>query len=148
VSRQAQTLDGEDLLRACYLAGTNVIGEPLAVLFRTDILKKHLPWRDKNPLMLDLTMYERVAPEGTVVLRRNSVGAFRVSGTSWSTRLAKSQSEQTKRWQEDYEKRAAPPFTAKERRTAAWGRRRQIVTRRLAYLVLGWRGALDTPENA
>ena len=147
VDKSAESIDGNELLRACYLAGTNVIGEPLAVLFRTEVLKKHLPWRDDNPLMLDLSMYERVAPEGSVTLRWNSVGAFRVSGTSWSTRLAQSQNEQTERWQRAYEAGAIPPITKKERRRAARGRRRQILTRRLAYLILGWRGALDAPDH-
>ena len=147
VDKTAESIDGNQLLRACYLAGTNVIGEPLAVLFRTDVLKRHLPWRDDNPLMLDLSMYERVAPEGSVALRWNSVGAFRVSGTSWSTRLAQSQNEQTERWQREYEARAVIPITNEERRHAARGRRRQILTRRLAYRILGWRGALDAPDH-
>ena len=147
VDKTAESIDGNQLLRACYLAGTNVIGEPLAVLFRTDVLKKHLPWRDDNPLMLDLSMYEQVAPEGNVALRWNSVGSFRVSGTSWSTRLSQSQNEQTERWQREYEAGAIPPITKEERRRAARGRRRQILTRRLAYRILGWRGALDTPDH-
>lgn len=144
----ATTLAGSTVIRACYLAGTNVIGEPLAVLFRTPILLQHMPWRDDNPLMLDLTLYERVAPHGQVVIRRNPVGAFRVSGASWSTRLAKEQGEQTERWQENFAAHANPAITAAESRRAALGRRRQILTRRLAYTVLGWRGALDTPKGS
>lgn len=145
LDRCAVTVAGSDAIRACYLAGTNVIGEPLAVLFRTEPLLQHMPWRDDNPLMLDLSMYERVAPEGRVVLRRAPVGAFRVSGTSWSTRLARAQAGQTKQWQEEFADHAIPSITPRERRQAAKGRQRSIVTRRLAYTVLGWRGALKTP---
>lgn len=142
VDRRTRSVPGTSLIRASYLAGTNVIGEPLAVLFRTSALKQHLPWRDHNPLMLDLSMYERVAPEGEVVVRWESVGAFRVSGTSWSTRLARQQGEQTRRWQEEFAASAQPPVSALERIQAGWGRRRQILTRRLAYAVLGRQGAL------
>ena len=138
------SVPGSTAIRACYLAGTNVLGEPLAVLFRTKVLQKQMPWTDDNPLMLDLGLYQRVAPEGTVVLRRSPIGAFRVSDASWSTRLAASQSEQTLRWQQGYAATAVPPVTARERRNATWGRRRQIATRRIAYGALRARGALRT----
>lgn len=147
IDTAVSVIPGPQALRACYLAGTNVIGEPLAVLFRTNILQRHMPWQDTNPLMLDLSMYEQMAPHGAIVLRRNSVGAFRVSGASWSTRLARAQSEQTKHWQDGYEASAAPPIQPRERKRAQWGRRRQILTRRIAYRVLGLQGALTVPDR-
>lgn len=144
IDASAASVPGDTAIRTCYLAGTNVLGEPLAVLFRTDALQAKMPWTDDNPLMLDLGLYQRVAPEGTVVLRRSPIGAFRVSDASWSTRLASSQSEQTSRWQQAYAATALPPVTQRERRIATWGRRRQIATRRLAYTLLRARGALQT----
>ena len=138
------SVPGSAAIRACYLAGTNVLGEPLAVLFRTSPLQGQMPWTDDNPLMLDLGLYQRVALEGTVALRRSPIGAFRVSDASWSTKLAASQSEQTLRWQQGYAAAAVPPVTARERLNATWGRRRQIATRRIAYGVLRARGALRT----
>ena len=138
------SVPGSTAIRTCYLTGTNVLGEPLAVLFRTGALQSKMPWTDDNPLMLDLSLYQRVAPEGSVVLRRTPIGAFRVSDASWSTRLAASQSEQTLRWQEQYAATASPPVTDRDRRTATWGRRRQITTRRISYSLLRARGALQT----
>ena len=134
---------GDAVIKACYLQGTNVIGEPLAVLFRTSDLQACLPWSDDNPLMLDLSMYARVAPRGDVVLRRESLGAFRVSSTSWSTRLAKEQLEQTRRWQQEFEATAFPPPTRSERLRASTGRRLQTNLRRIAYTGLRLRGRLD-----
>jgi len=142
IDRTVSTIPGRAAIRACYLAGTNVLGEPLAVMFRTETLQSEMPWSDENPLMLDLSLYQKVAPRGDVVLRRTPVGAFRVSDASWSTRLAKQQSEQTRRWQDQYAANAAPPMTASERMRAALGRRRQILTRRAAYRILGARGSL------
>ena len=142
IDRRLSTISGSDAIRACYLAGTNVLGEPLAVMFRTEALQSEMPWIDENPLMLDLSLYQKVAPHGDVVLRRTPVGAFRVSDASWSTRLAKQQSEQTRRWQDRYAANAVPPMTASERMRAALGRRRQILTRRAAYRILGARGSL------
>lgn len=135
-------VSGDRVIRECFRQGTNVIGEPLAVLFRTGALKTALPWLDDNPLMLDLSMYSKVAPSGDVVLRRNSVGAFRVSNASWSTRLAKEQIKQTHRWQQDYAHTHSPSSVDQVR--GFLGRHVQTNLRRAAYAYLSARGRLDT----
>ena len=134
-------VSGDRVIRECFRQGTNVIGEPLAVLFRTHELKTALPWQDDNPLMLDLSMYSKVAPSGDVVLRRNSVGAFRVSNSSWSTRLAKEQIEQTHRWQHEYAHTHSPSSVDQLR--GFLGRHVQTNLRRAAYAYLSARGRLD-----
>jgi len=138
----ARVLSGSDALRACYRAGTNVIGEPLAVLFRTDALKRVMPWEDSNPLMLDLSTYTRIAPLGDVVLRHESVGAFRVSAQSWSTRIAREQSEQTKRWQHEFEQSLGAELTRSDHARGWIGRHTQVNVRRAAYFALRVRGRL------
>lgn len=130
---------GSHAIRACYLHGTNVMGEPLAVLFRTEALKAALPWRDDNPLMLDLSMYSTVAPMGLVIPRFVPVGAFRVSTSSWSTRIAAQQREQTKRWQDDYAQHVMPVPTSIDRTRAFIGRNMSTAMRRAAYAFLGTR---------
>ena len=127
---------GEEAIRTCYLQGTNVIGEPLAVLFRTEALKQSMPWDDSNPLVLDLNTYAKVAPLGNIAIRHESIGAFRVSTSSWSTRLASVQLEQFRRWQREYERSTLQPPTGIERRRAAFGLHLQTTLRRGAYVVL------------
>ena len=139
-----QLLPGAEVIRTAYVTGTNVIGEPLAVLFRTDALLAAMPWDDSNPLMLDLSTYAKVAPKGDVAIRHESVGAFRVSGSSWSTRLAKLQLEQTKRWQHAYASTASPAPSHVERTRAAFGRHLQTGLRRAAYATLRARGSFRT----
>ena len=139
-------VDGPRAIRECYLHGTNVIGEPLAVLFRTEALKQSLPWQDENPLMLDLSMYEKVAPRGEICVRREPIGAFRVSSSSWSTNLARQQVDQTRQWQLAYATRHAQDLSAADRRRAALGRTTQTSLRRLAYTLLRARGRLTSPE--
>lgn len=134
-----EPIPGTHAIRACYLHGTNVMGEPLAVLFRTEALKAALPWRDDNPLMLDLSMYSTVAPTGLVIPRFSPVGAFRVSTSSWSTRIAAQQREQTKRWQDDYAQHATPIPTGIDRTRAFIGRNLSTALRRAAYAFLGTR---------
>lgn len=137
---KAKELTGADVIRTCYLQGTNVIGEPLAVLFRREPLLAAMPWTDHNPLMLDLNTYQKVAPTGTVVTRHESLGAFRVSVSSWSTRLAKLQLHQTKQWQNAYAAQVNPTSSQKAR--AAAGRHLQVNLRRAAYALLKARGAM------
>jgi len=135
-------VDGPRAIRECYLQGTNVIGEPLAVLFRTEALKESLPWQDENPLMLDLSMYEKVAPRGEICIHRKPLGAFRVSSSSWSTNLAREQVEQTRKWQEAYAAKHAMDLSANDYRRATLGRTAQTSLRRLAYLFLRAHGRL------
>ena len=135
-------IPGDRVIYECFRQGTNVIGEPLAVLFRTEALQTNQPWLDDNPLMLDLSMYSKVAPSGDVVVRRNSVGAFRVSNASWSTRLAKEQIEQTHRWQQGYANTHS--LSAIDKARGFLGRHLQTNLRRAAYAYLSARGRLES----
>jgi len=135
---------GAQIIRSAFLQGTNVIGEPLAVLFRRDALLQAMPWSDANPLVLDLDCYQRVAPIGDVVVRLESLGAFRVSTSSWSTRLAKEQLAQYQRWQREYAATANPAPTPAEQRKASRGARLQTALRRGAYGWLKLRGGFKS----
>jgi hypothetical protein len=141
------TIEGAQLVRACYLQGTNIIGEPLAVLFRTDALQRAMPWDDSDPLMLDLSTYEKVAPSGPVAVRRGSIGAFRVSATSWSTRIASAQGQQTRRWQDRYATAHAPELSHADRTRAVLGRHITTTARRIVYVGLRARGSLTTSTS-
>jgi glycosyltransferase involved in cell wall biosynthesis len=138
---------GSEVMRRCYLQGTNVIGEPLAVLFRRQPLMQCMPWNDANPLMLDVSLYARVAPLGTVVVDQHVVGAFRVSASSWSTRLARVQRQQFVSWQREYEAGLATPPPKLDLIRARLGMERQALTRRLVYRLLRIRGGLVAPES-
>lgn len=144
---KGELLPGADVIRTCYLQGTNVIGEPHMVLFRADALRSALPWDDSNPLMLDLSMYAKVAPNGSVAIRHESIGAFRVSTSSWSTRLVKLQLLQTKQWQHDYARAATPKVSKSQELRAFGGRHVQTALRRAAYRVLKAKGAFSNPDS-
>jgi glycosyltransferase involved in cell wall biosynthesis len=144
---KGELLPGTDVIRTCYLQGTNVIGEPHMVLFRAPALKQALPWDDSNPLMLDLSMYAKVAPTGSVAIRHESIGAFRVSASSWSTRLVKLQLLQTKQWQNDYARHADPAITKPQELRAFAGRHVQTALRRAAYRVLKAKGSFASDNS-
>jgi len=135
----AGTMNGPEVIKTCYLQGTNVLGEPVSVLFRAKPLKASMPWVDSNPLVLDLDMYAKVAEHGQIVVRKESVGAFRVSTSSWSTRLVTQQVEQYRRWQQEYAARSHP--TKAEQRRATIGLHAQATLRRAAYRWLSLKGS-------
>ena len=80
---------------ACTLSGTNVLGEPSAILFRTETLKANLPWDESNPYVLDLEMYLRLLKsENTCAgFIPKPLCDFIVHSKSWSKELHRSQSE-------------------------------------------------------
>jgi len=90
---------GGAVIRSCYLQGTNVVGEPFAVLFRRAQLLDALPWSDRRPLLLDLDLYTSVLRTTNLVAQHDVIGAFRVSNASWSTRLDADQRSQFRSWQ-------------------------------------------------
>jgi len=145
---RAGVMAGTDVIRTCYLRGTNVIGEPLSVLFRRDALLEAMPWDDSNPLVLDLHMYEQVAPRGDVVVDKTSIGAFRVSTSSWSTRLAGVQLHQFERWQQQYERAqfgGISPIDQLRAKTGVWT---QTGLRLAAYRWLAMKGSFRSADDA
>jgi glycosyltransferase involved in cell wall biosynthesis len=92
-SRLPKKFSGLELLSSCISRGTNTVGEPSAVLFRTSVIKKFLPWDGSHPYVIDLDMYFRILSE------RNSYGgfidevlcSFTISKQAWSTELSKRQ---------------------------------------------------------
>jgi glycosyltransferase involved in cell wall biosynthesis len=140
-------MDGPTALRAAYLQGTNIFGEPLTVLFRRPVLDAALRWNDERPFLLDLELYTRVLQAGPIAVRKASIGAFRVSSSSWSTRLVREQTEQIRQWQEEMEQILTPRPTAGERARARLMRHEQTTLRRAAYRVLKLRGAFHSPQH-
>ena len=134
---------GQSALRTSYAHGTNIFGEPLAILFRRAPLDAVLSWNDERPFLLDLELYTRALLNGPIVVRRESVGAFRVSSSSWSTRMIKSQKEQLRSWQRELEQTLQPPPSAIQRAKAALQLQEQMLLRRAAYRVLKLRGSFQ-----
>lgn len=91
-------LNGDEAIKRCVLAGTNLFGEPAAVMFRGDMLREVMPWSDKWPYMLDLSTYARVAHRGEVACIHHPVARFRVSPSSWSSRILDEQPKDFRSW--------------------------------------------------
>jgi len=105
ISGSSRELSEAQALRFGYLAGSNVYGEPLAVMFRRDVLHACLPWDSSLPYLIDMSMYSKVMQEGPVGYLDRVVGAFRISSESWSVRLSSDQKNQFRDWQRQVESR-------------------------------------------
>jgi len=132
-------MSGDAALRVAFTRAQNIFGEPLAVLFRREALMEHLPWVDTYPFMLDLDMYARAARGRRIVIRKESIGAFRVSSSSWSTRMVTSQKQQFARWQHDLANAMPEVITPMDRTKGRVGLAAQTTLRRFAYRWLSLR---------
>jgi len=137
---------GDQVLHTIYLKGMNVIGEPVSVLFRSEPLLAAMPWVGTNPLMLDVSCYHKVAQGQELVIRKESIGAFRVSASSWSTRLAKVQLKQFQLWQRDFAQSAQRKPSSLDKIRANTNVRMQTTLRRSAYAWLRMRGSFHKEE--
>lgn len=138
----SRVLDGREALRHGFLAGANIYGEPEAVLFRRSTLMSHLPWNSSIPYLIDMEMYARIMMSGQVGYLNETVGAFRISSQSWSTRLTAQQTQQFRQWQE-WVDRSLGDVTAVERLRAGINANRVSWTRSAAYAWLRLRGRFN-----
>lgn len=112
---------GQRALEAVYAGGTNVLGEPHVLLFRRSALLNVMPWQSRRQYTLDLDTYTSALEKdgASIFVREDSIGAFRVSTSSWSTRLMSSQVDQLKAWQREYEAKRHPGALARFRARTA-----------------------------
>lgn len=86
-------VSGPEAVRATVRSGTNIFGEPAAVLLKREVLAQGW-WDDSFPYMIDETAYVRVLRSGDLVAVPQTLASFRISASQWSVRLAAAQAEQ------------------------------------------------------
>jgi glycosyltransferase involved in cell wall biosynthesis len=96
--------------------GTTPFGEPSIVLFRAEALDEAGPFRDDYATLLDVDRYAQVLRRWDCVAVDETLGAFRVSGGSWSDRSHRVQGRNLRRLLDDL---AADP-TLQLSRAAVW----------------------------
>lgn len=108
-------LDGGALKRACALLGTNLVGEPGAVMFRTALARKVGPFDATNPYVIDLDYWFRLLDHGDAGYCAQELAAFRVSAQSWSFAIGDSQDSQFVDFISRMGDRFNPPLSALDR---------------------------------
>lgn len=89
---------GESALKKCLIAGTNLLGEPGSVMFRSELVKDAMPWPSEWPYLTDLAIYADLMQVGQVASSFKVQASFRVSAHSWSASLLGQQSAQFSQW--------------------------------------------------
>lgn len=82
------------LIRDCVRRGTNVIGEPGAILFRRTLAQKVGRFDGQQGYVIDLDYWLRLLAHGDAWYIADPVASFRVSDGSWSVAIGRRQSRQ------------------------------------------------------
>ena len=86
------------LIRKCILYGTNLIGEPGAVLFRSNAARAIGDFNGKIPYVIDLDYWVRLLSRGNAYFIDRPLSTFRLSSSSWSVKIGAGQSKQFARF--------------------------------------------------
>jgi len=89
-------IPGLEAVRRCVRAGTNLIGEPAAVLMRADLITRAGGFSAENLYVIDLDYWARLLLHGGLRALDESLCKFRVSRTAASTRIKSAQSRDFK----------------------------------------------------
>jgi glycosyltransferase involved in cell wall biosynthesis len=81
------------VLRACVRRGTNLLGEPGAVLFRRDLAARVGRFDATNPYVIDLDYWFRLMVHGDAWYCTRALASFRVSRGQWSVTIGARQSQ-------------------------------------------------------
>ena len=128
---------GREAIRKCLLSGTNLLGEPAAVLFRGDAIRGAMPWEDRWPYVLDLATYARLTDVGKFVFIDEPLAKFRVSSQSWSSQILGQQPEDFRSWRNWIRRQLDLPWGARDELRAEVNLRARAVARRFFF----WRAA-------
>lgn len=82
---------GGMVMRACVRRGTNLLGEPGAVLFRKSLADRIGGFDATNPYVIDLDYWFRLLAHGDAHFCANTLASFRVSLQSWSVAIGRAQ---------------------------------------------------------
>lgn len=106
--RRPGRIAGQAMIRRIVASGRNWIGEPLTVLFRRQIAVQAGGFDATVPYCIDVDMWCRLLAAGDLYVVAETVGAFRVSRSSWSFRLAGKQAAQDREFFAGVRTRHAP----------------------------------------
>jgi glycosyltransferase involved in cell wall biosynthesis len=85
-------LAAHEVARRCVRGGTNLLGEPGAVLFRRSLARRVGDFDGTNPYVIDLDYWLRLLVHGDAWYDSEPLAGFRVSRGSWSVAIGRRQS--------------------------------------------------------
>jgi glycosyltransferase involved in cell wall biosynthesis len=127
---------GKETIRRVARSGTNPIGEPAAVLFRSGLFEAVGGFDGASPYMIDVDFWCRALLKSNLYSMPQTLSAFRISRGALSSTLAKSQSLQARTFFRQLTKEMGSPVTQVD---ATMGQIKATLlapARRLAYRML------------
>jgi len=91
-SRRGGMISSRSVIRRCLRRGTNLIGEPGSVLFRTGLARRVGGFDASIGYTVDLDYWFRLLLQGDAYYLPESLASFRVSSGSWSVAIGRKQS--------------------------------------------------------
>jgi len=92
------SISGLEAVRRCVRAGTNLIGEPAAVLMPAGMIARTGAFDGANLYVIDLDYWSRLLLQGNLFVIDDPLCGFRISRSAASTRIRSSQSRDFRRW--------------------------------------------------
>lgn len=87
-------VQGREVVGRCVRAGTNLIGEPSAVVFRSDVAQKIGGFDGSIPYLIDLDYWARLLAHGPGYYLEAPLASFRISSRQWSVAIGAQQGRQ------------------------------------------------------
>jgi glycosyltransferase involved in cell wall biosynthesis len=91
-------ISGLEAVRRCVRAGTNLIGEPAAVLMPAEMIARAGMFAGTNLYVIDLDYWARLLLQGNLFVINEPLCGFRISRSAASTRIRSSQSRDFRLW--------------------------------------------------
>ncbi|OSC39387.1 glycosyltransferase family 2 protein [Mycobacterium decipiens] len=132
-------VDGAEAIKRTVRAGTNIYGEPAAVLFRRAALMDAGGWDGRFPYLIDEATYCAVLLHGNLVAVPRCLSAFRVSESQWSVRLVRAQADQAIGFSREFAAAHPGLFSRRDLAVGSMRARVNAVARRAVYRWLGRR---------
>lgn len=85
-------IDGDRLIKLCLTKGSNLIGEPTAVLFRRTLVEAVGLFSARFPYVIDLEYWVRLLQHGDAFYSDEALASFRISPRQWSVGIGRRQS--------------------------------------------------------
>ena len=145
LGRMSGLVGGREAVRATVRAGTNLLGEPMCTLLRTDLVRRVGGWATDKPFLIDEDLYVRLLAGHDLVALPRTLAAFRVSAAQWSVRLASDQARQALAFHRELRGASPGLLSAWDETVGRAAVRRTALLRRAAYVV--WRRRMVAPDG-
>jgi len=128
-------VDPKALIKACVQRGTNLVGEPGAVLFRASDGRRVGGFEGQYRYVIDLQYWAKLLQLGRAYYIDECLCSFRVSATSWSYEIGRGQSSDFVKLVESPLLTQMNAFSNWDRTQGRWMARFNALARKVFYFV-------------